>query len=121
MNIINCGKPSGRKKYSIVISNEILDEYIEVVSRNIRQDVAEYLSYVLLNSNNVIKIDPTYHFHLIESDPDDNKFVDCAICGNAELIVTNDKHFQELDKADFPKVFHFNIDEFLRMEMKLLN
>lgn len=100
------------KKYAIVISNEILEEYLEVVSRNLRTDIAEYLAYVLINSSNVIKIDPSYKFQLIQADPDDNKFVDCAACGNAKLIVTNDKHFKELDKDVFPKVFHADIDAF---------
>jgi len=28
-----------------------------------------------------------YHFGLIETDPDDNKFVDCAVATGAEFIV----------------------------------
>jgi len=51
-------------------------------------------------------------FHLIEADPDDNKFVDCAICGNAELIVTNDVHFNILKNIDFPIVDVKSIQEF---------
>lgn len=53
--------------------------------------------------------------HLIKDDEDDNKFVDCAACGNARLIVTNDKHFNVLDKEAFPKVFHMDIDDFLEL------
>lgn len=109
------------KRFSIVISNEILEEYIEVIGRNIRPNVAEYLAYVLINSDNVIKIDPSYYFHLIHADPDDNKFVDCALCGNAKLIVTNDKHFNELDFVAFPKVFHINIETFMEMQHKIGN
>lgn len=109
------------KKYTIVISNEILEEYIEVLSRNLRQEIAEYITYVLLNSENVVKIDPAYKFGLIHADPDDNKFVDCAVCGNAKLIVTNDKHFNELDQVAFPKVFHVDIDEFMKLLHKKYN
>lgn len=101
-------------KFNIVISNEILEEYIEVIGRNLRPETAEFISYVLLNSENVIRVDPTFHFHLIESDPDDNKFVDCAVVGNAKLIVTNDKHFNELDKRVFPKVFHERLDDLMK-------
>ena len=36
------------------------------------------------------------HFELLPGDVDDNKFVDCAIASNAELIVTNDKDFNPL-------------------------
>lgn len=52
-------------------------------------------------------------FHLIEADPDDNRFVDCAICGNAELIVTNDAHFNVLKNIDFPIVDVKSIQEFV--------
>lgn len=101
-------------KYTIVLSNDILEEYIEVISRNLRPETAEFVSYVLLNSENVGRVDPTFHFHLIKADPDDNKFVDCAIVGNATLIVTNDRHFNELDKINFPKVFHKRIDALMK-------
>lgn len=103
------------RRYCMVISNEILEEYAEVIARNIRADVAEYVVNTLLTSDNVIMIDPSYHFHLIKDDEDDNKFVDCAACGNARLIVTNDKHFNVLDKEAFPKVFHMDIDDFLEL------
>jgi len=38
------------------------------------------------------------HFGLITVDVDDNKFVDCAVAADAEYIVTNDKHFEVLNK-----------------------
>ena len=45
-----------------------------------------------------------YHWFLIASDADDNKFVDCAIAANADFIVTHDKDFKILEKIEFPKV-----------------
>ena len=45
-------------------------------------------------------------------DVDDNKFVDCAIAANAELIVTNDKHFNVLKTVDWPKLTILGIKEF---------
>lgn len=33
-----------------------------------------------------------------------NIFVDCAIASNAELIVTNDAHFDILKTIEFPKL-----------------
>lgn len=105
-------------KYLLVVSNEIIEEYQEVLARNIRPDVAEYIVNAIITSNNVIKVDPSYHFHIIRADEDDNKFVDCAVCGNARLIVTNDKHFNELDEVKFPKVLHIDIDDFLKLSYK---
>ena len=54
-----------------------------------------------------------FRFGLIVADPDDNKFVDCAIVANAEFIVTNDSHFDVLSTISFPQVAVKGIDEFL--------
>ena len=56
--------------------------------------------------------DSYYHFGLITEDPDDNKFVDCAIAADAELIVTNDKHFDVLKTVAWPKLTIINLKEF---------
>lgn len=53
-----------------------------------------------------------YHWRLIEADPDDNKFVDCALAGSADYIVTHDRHFDELLRIDFPKVALLTAAEF---------
>jgi uncharacterized protein len=38
------------------------------------------------------------------TDPDDNKFVDCAIAANAKYIVTGDRHFNIMKSIDFLKL-----------------
>ena len=43
----------------------------------------------LLFSENVHQINPYYFWNIMDSDPDDNKFVDCAVVANADFIVTN--------------------------------
>ncbi|MBK7871122.1 MAG: hypothetical protein IPJ74_10745 [Saprospiraceae bacterium] len=45
-----------------------------------------------------------YKWNLIEADADDNKFVDCAIACDAKYLVSDDKHFNSLDKIPFPKI-----------------
>ena len=65
-------------KYTLCISNEIVEEYVEVIGRNISPTVADMVAYTLLTKKNVKRFDPHFRFHLIESDNDDNKFVDCA-------------------------------------------
>ena len=73
---------------------------------------AEAIVNTLINKPNLIRVVPTWRFGLIEADPDDNKFVDCAICGGAELIVSNDKHFDVLKAIDFPYVKVMRLQEF---------
>lgn len=100
-------------KYTMCITNEIIDEYSEVLARNISPLISEFIVSAIINRRNVKKIYPSFAFHLIEADPDDNKFVDCAIIANAKYIVTQDHHFDVLKNIDFPKVDVVNIQTFL--------
>lgn len=101
-------------KFTLCISNEILEEYAEVIARNINVNAARYVIYAIMERNNVRQIVPSYKWNLITADPDDNKFVDCAIAANARFIVTEDRHFNVLKKIPFPSVPVMNIDEFLK-------
>ena len=101
-------------KYNLCISNGIIEEYLEVISKNIHPKFAEMIVYAILSSQNVIRVDPTFAFMFITADLDDNKFVDCAIASNAHYIVTEDKHFNVLKHISFPKVSVIGIDDFLK-------
>ena len=105
-------------KYTLCVTNEIMEEYEEVIARNINSKVARLvISYILLLPN-VRFVDPHYSFGLIQADFDDNKFVDCAIVANARCIVTQDHHFDVLKNIDFPKVDVIGIDDFLNLLVK---
>lgn len=99
--------------YELVISNEILSEYLEVLERKTNELVAKNIGEFLVNSRNVQKIEIFYRWNLIDEDPDDNKFVDCAIAGNVKFIVSNDAHFRILKDINFPFVDVIQIDDFL--------
>ena len=43
----------------------------------------------------------------------DNKFVDCAICGQAEYLVSNDKHFKVLYEINFPPITLVTLQEYI--------
>jgi putative PIN family toxin of toxin-antitoxin system len=101
------------EKYVICISNDILSEYIEILTQKVSYTFAIRIANVLLKSNCVKFFDPHFHFGLITQDPDDNKFVDCAIVANADYLVSEDNHFNALRDITFPKVNVINLDNFL--------
>ena len=68
-----------------------------------------------LKSKNVEFIQPYFKFHLIEADHDDDKFVDCAFAADAAYIVSDDKHFNILEKVVFPKIFVLRLREFMKI------
>jgi len=98
--------------FRLCVSNEIMSEYEEILASKTSPAFADIIVQIILNSENVVYAHPTFRFNLITTDPDDNKFVDCAIVTNADYIVTQDKHFNVLKKIDFPKVNVVNIDTF---------
>ena len=102
------------QEFILCISNEILSEYEEILARKTSPAFAEKIIYIILNSENVVFVNPFYRFELITADPDDNKFVDCAIVGNADYIVSQDAHFNVLKTIDFPKVNAIRIEEFAK-------
>ena len=95
------------------VSNEILEEYEEILERKTTHELASLVLKAIINNPFTSFITPYYHFNLIEADPDDNKFVDCAICGNAKYIVTEDNHFSILSKNMFPKVDIISLDKIM--------
>ena len=102
-------------RYTLCYSTEILQEYEELLIRFYSTDFASFTVEMLLKSPNIIQTIPYYKWNLIFADPDDNKFVDCALNAGADYIVTNDKHFNILRKIDFPKIKIVNIDAFMKI------
>lgn len=107
------------KKFDLVISNEILSEYTEIIAQKTNEIIANNIAEMLLTLSNVQKQDVYYKWHLINADEDDNKFVDCAVAGNVDYLISNDKHFNELKAVEFPKLIVLTIDEFMDLLLNI--
>jgi len=99
-------------KIQICVSTDILLEYKEILQLKTNILIAENIVNFIVSNPFIEQIDIFYKFNLIEKDRTDNKFVDCAISGNAEYIISNDKHFQVLKTVGFPKVRVLTVIEF---------
>lgn len=99
-------------KIILCVSNEILFEYQEILTKRTNTEVAENIVNFITINPFTEKTEIFFNFGLIDDDADDNKFVDCAIASNAICLVSNDKHFQILKTIDFPKVTILELQEF---------
>lgn len=99
-------------KNILCVSNSIIDEYVEIMQRLINVDVAESVIKTIVNSPFAEFVSPFYNFNLITSDPDDNKFVDCAVAARAKYIVTNDHHFNVVKRSVLPRVAIISLQDF---------
>lgn len=109
------------ERFTLLVSNEIIEEYLEGLTERYGIEFTDLLLNPLLFSPNVEFISPTFRFLLIKDDPDDDKFVDCAIAGNADFIVTHDKYFNILKEILFPKIETLRIEEFKEILDNLAN
>ena len=98
--------------FILCYSNEIIEEYEELLSSLYPIEITKNTIHLLLASHNVEKVIPYYKWNLIATDPEDNKFADCALNGGADYLVSNDKHFNILAKTNFPKITVVKIDAF---------
>jgi len=88
--IINIWKT---EKITLCLSKEILDEYIEVLQRIGLQDedeLGELLS-LFKRGFNMLFTTKTPKVKVVKDDPDEDKFIECALSLKAEVIVTGDK------------------------------
>ncbi|GAB3548350.1 putative toxin-antitoxin system toxin component, PIN family [Spirosoma fluminis] len=92
------------KKFTWVVSTEILNEYAEKLTEFYSQNTANYIIDILCTATNVTFHEPFYRWRLIEVDPDDNKFSDLALSANAYCLVTFDNHFNLFKSLPFPSL-----------------
>ncbi len=104
-----------RGTYELCLTSDILNEYEEVFQKRANREVATLALDVLDILPNLLYINKYYFWRFITVDPDDNKFVDCAIAANADFIVTDDKHSKVLKDIPFPKVNIISKQAFLEM------
>ena len=100
------------EEYTLCVTTDILQEYEEIIGKYMGESTANYVLQIIENSINVQYVTKYFRWKLIPQDPDDDKFVDCAISCNAKYLVTNDKHFNVLKEVKFPKVNLINMNEF---------
>ncbi len=102
-------------QFILCVSNEIIEEYDEILSSHTNPTIAKLIIRQIIIAQNTYFTDTQFHFNLITADPDDNKFVDCAIAANAEYIVSNDTHFNVLKHIPFPKLYVLKMHQFYKI------
>lgn len=103
----------GSGEVTLLISNEVLSEYFEILSLKTTEEIARNVTEFLINSPSIEQIEPHFRWNIITADPDDNKYVDLAVAGNALFLVSNDRHFRVLKELAFPQVNVINALDFL--------
>lgn len=85
------------RKFTLVTSLQVVAEIIKVLKdfkiKMPDEMIKEWIDLIIRNS---IVVEPKERLYIIKDDPKDNIFVEAAVAGNADYIVTQDNHLLKL-------------------------
>jgi putative PIN family toxin of toxin-antitoxin system len=94
-----------RGRITWAVSTEVLLEYEDFLTRLSGRPrwrkLARLMDLVELTGGNILRVTPSFRFHIITIDPDDNIFTDCAVTAGADYLITEDQHFGALRNAGY--------------------
>jgi putative PIN family toxin of toxin-antitoxin system len=87
---------SGR--ITLCLSRPIVDEYVDVLRRLGLQDAPELeeLLHLFAQGFHVVFTSKTPKLNIVEKDPDDNKFIECAVALKSEFVISGDKALTDI-------------------------
>lgn len=96
-----------KEKITLCLSKDILDEYVEVLQRIGLQGEAEIEELLCLFAKgfNILFTTKTPTIRAVKNDPDDDKFIECAVALKAEVIITGDRTIEGIGEYMGVKIF----------------
>jgi len=88
------------KIFALIYSKEIIDELSEVLERKFRWSEDEINKTVSFIQQIGHQVETTGTLQVIEADPDDNIIIETAMIGEADLIVSGDRHLIKMGQYE---------------------
>jgi uncharacterized protein len=85
-----------KRQFTLLVSPAILREVAEVLRQDLGWQESEIVAQLKLISRVADIVVPTISLQVVKADPDDDKFLECAVYGHADLIVSGDRHLTSL-------------------------
>jgi uncharacterized protein len=104
------------KEMQLILSENIIKEYSDVLDYEEIQDKIRDKKLVMKHTvRKIISIstiiEPEIKLDVVKDDPDDNMILECAVAGNVDCIVSNDKHLLKL--KEYKNIPILTPDEFV--------
>jgi uncharacterized protein len=97
---------------TLLLSKEIIGEILSVLSIKFHRD-REAISHVAFYLSDLARmVKPTRKIRLFKDDPD-NRILECAVSGRADVIVTGDKEILKLGEYEGTKII--SLKDYLEM------
>ncbi len=81
-----------RRKVTLVTSSALLDELDEKLRGKFAISERDALAIRAKLEGSANVVEPDFELNAVPDDPDDNRVLECAVAGEAEFIVSGDKH-----------------------------
>jgi putative PIN family toxin of toxin-antitoxin system len=85
-----------RRQYTLLASPAIIQEVAGILRTDLAWPESEILIYIKLIAKAAEIFSPKVAVEVITDDPDDNRILECALAGRADLIVSGDRHLTRL-------------------------
>jgi len=101
-------------KIILCLSSDILNEYVIVLKRIglANEDELTELLSLFSKGYNILFTVKTQKMNIVKADPDDDKFIECAVALEAEYIITGDKAILSL--GQYMKIKILSPREFIK-------
>jgi putative PIN family toxin of toxin-antitoxin system len=102
-----------KREVEFYLTKEIADEIFRVINYpkfKFSAEQIDRLRLLLSEVGNVISV--PHKLNLVKEDPDDNRFLECALAAGADYLITGDKHLLKLKSIGRTRILR--APEFLR-------
>lgn len=87
------------EKDRLLLSRAIVGELLDVLARKFARDREELARVAVFLGDLAEVVEPAIQLDVLE-DEADNRILECAVAGDAELVVTGDKRMQALERYE---------------------
>ena len=103
------------EEFELVSSIEIIEELLNTLKHfKIQLDEETIESWRNIIIERAVIAESSERLYIIKEDPNDNKFLETAIAGKANFIITQDNHLLKVKKLN--SIIILNPEEFLKLD-----
>ena len=103
------------EEFELVSSIEIIEELLNTLKHfKIQLDEETIESWRNIIIERAVIAESSERLYIIKEDPNDNKFLETAIAGKADFIITQDNHLLKVKKLN--SIIILNPEEFLKLD-----
>jgi putative PIN family toxin of toxin-antitoxin system len=89
-------RQAGRRRYLLLTSPAIVREVGKVMQEDLAWEEAVRIRHLKTLTKAAEIISPRISLQIISEDPPDDRILECAVAGRADLIVSGDRHLHAL-------------------------